>query len=310
MVMKKLLFVYNAKSGKAQVVKYLAQIQDIFTKAGYIVVSYPTQCRDDAKNIISRIGSNFDRIVCCGGDGTLNEAITGIMRSEWYKEKQIPLGYIPAGSTNDFATSIRLPKNMVSAARIAVNGRVKSLDMGEFNDRNFVYVACFGAFSEISYSTSQEIKNILGHQAYVLEAVRKFVPNITKSYRIKAKVKDKKIEGEFIYGMIRNSNSVGGFKGLAGKDVGLDDGLYEVTLVKPPKTAFDFQEIVSALLMDKKSNLVYKFKTERIDIVSNENIDWVVDGEFAGSVKKAKVINRPGAVKIVTGENLIYRKND
>ena len=308
--MKKILFVYNAKSGKGQIGKYLSEIVDIFTKAGYMTVVYPTQKRDDAKEIISKIGYNFDRIVCSGGDGTLNEAISGLMHSDWYKEKRVPLGYIPAGSTNDFATSIQLPKNMVSAAKIAVNGRIKKIDMGEFNEKNFVYVACFGAFSEISYSTSQEIKNILGHQAYILEAVKRFVPNITTTYKLKMHVNGKKLEGEFIYGMISNSNSVGGFKGLAGKDIGLDDGLYEVTLVKPPKTAFDLQEIVAALLMNKKSRLVYKFKTSKLDVFSEERIDWVVDGEFAGSVNRARIVNRHKAVSVVTGENLIYRKND
>lgn len=308
--MKKLLFVYNAKSGKGQIGRHLPEILDIFTKAGYMTVTYPTQCRDDAKNIISKIGYSFDRIVCSGGDGTLNEAISGLMHSDWYKEKRIPLGYIPAGSTNDFATSIQLPKNMVSAAKVAINGKIKSLDMGEFNEKNFVYVACFGAFSEISYSTSQEIKNILGHQAYILEAVKRFVPNITTTYRLKMLVNGKKLEGEFIYGMISNSNSVGGFKGITGKDVGLDDGLYEVTLVRPPKTAFDLQEIIAALLMNRKSRLVHKFKTRKLDVYSDNKIDWVVDGEFAGSVNRAKIINRHNAVSIVTGENLIYRKND
>lgn len=308
--MDKLLFVYNAKSGKAQVNRYLSEIVDIFTKAGYMTVTYPTQCRDDARIIINKIGCSFDRIVCCGGDGTLNEAISGLLGSEWYKDKKVPLGYIPAGSTNDFATSIKLPKKMISAAKVAVRGKLKALDMGSFNEKHFVYVACFGAFSGISYSTSQQLKNILGHQAYIIEGVKQFVPNITTTYNMKIKVNDKVIEGEFIYGMVSNSNSVGGFKGLAGNDVGLDDGLYEVTLVKPPKSVKEFNEIVEALLFDKKSRFVIKFKTRKLKVYSEQKVDWVVDGEFAGSVNKACIKNHHKVINMVTGDNLIYRKND
>lgn len=307
--MKRLLFVYNARSGKAQIRKYLADIIDIFTKAGYRVEAYPTQSCKDAMIQVQKRGREFDRIVCSGGDGTLNEVITGVMHSEWYREKRVPIGYIPSGSTNDFAASISLPRNMISAANVAVNGKCAVLDAGSFNDMNFVYVAAFGAFTEVSYSTPQDLKNLLGHQAYIVEGLKQFIPTITNTYHIKAAANGKKLEGDFIYGMVSNSNSVGGFKGISGKDVGLDDGLFEVTLVKPPTTPFEFQEIVSALLLGKRSRLVYHFKTSLLKVYSEDKIDWVVDGEFGGSVKKALIRNHCRAVNIVTGENLIYRKN-
>lgn len=306
--MKKLLFIYNAKSGKAQIRKHLADIIDTFIKAGYFVETYQTQRPMDAGYQVHKRGKNFDMIVCSGGDGTLNEIITGLMNSDWYAQRKIPLGYIPSGSTNDFATSINLPKNMVSAANVAVRGKQKLVDIGGFNDRNFVYVAAFGAFTEISYSTSQELKNILGHQAYVIEGIKQFIPTITKVYHIKLLANGKKIEDDFIYGMVSNSNSVGGFKGISGKDVGLDDGLFEVTLVKPPTSPFELQEIISSLLIGKKSKLVYHFKTSLIKVYSEDRIDWVVDGEFGGSVRKAVIKNHYKAVNVVTGENLIYRK--
>lgn len=308
--MKKLLFVYNAKSGKAQIRKYLADIIDVFIKGGYSVETYQTQSPCDGMHYVRKRGKDFDRIVCSGGDGTLNEIMTGVMSSDWYDEKKIPIGYIPSGSTNDFATSILLPKNMVSAANVAVYGKKKAVDIGSFNEKNFVYVAAFGVFTKCSYSTPQELKNILGHQAYVVEGVKQFIPEVTHTYHIKLVANGKKLEGDFIYGMVSNSNSVGGFKGIAGKDVGLDDGLFEVTLIRKPSSPIDLQEIISALLLGKRSKFVCQFKTSLLKVYSDDKIDWVVDGEFGGSVKKVVVRNHCRAVNVITGDNLICKKSN
>lgn len=300
--MKKLLFVYNAKSGKAQIRKYLVDIIDTFVKAGYVVNTYPTQCQKDAMHYVMKNGYHYDKIVCSGGDGTLNETITGLVHSDWYEDKRVPLGYIPAGSTNDFACSIGLPKNMVKAAKVAVKGKNKNLDLGSFNESCFVYVAAFGAFTEISYNTPQDLKNILGHQAYIVEGLKEFIPTITSTYHITALANGKKLEGDFIYGMVSNSNSVGGFKGITGRDIGLDDGLFEVTLVKPPASPMDFQEIVTSLLTGKRSRMVRRFKTSKLKVYSEQKIGWVVDGEFGGSVNKAVITNHHKAINMVTGE--------
>ena len=287
--MKKLLFIYNAKSGKARIRKYLAGIIDIFIKSGYRVEAYQTQSQKDAMTQVQRRGFEFDMIVCSGGDGTLNEVITGLMTSEWYGERRVPIGYIPAGSTNDFAVSIGLPKNMLNAAVTAMNGKKKNLDVGTFNNMSFVYVAAFGAFTDVSYSTSQELKNVLGHKAYVLESIKEFVPTIQSTYHITAIANGKKLEGEFIYGMISNSQSVGGFKGITGRDIGFDDGVFEVTFVRSPASPFELQEIVMSLLTGKRSKMVLRFKTSMLKVYSEEKIDWVVDGEFGGSVKKVVI---------------------
>jgi YegS/Rv2252/BmrU family lipid kinase len=305
--MKKLFFVYNAKSGKARIRRHLADIIDIFIKSGYMVETYQTQKQQDAMIQVQKRGYEFDMIVCSGGDGTLNEVITGLVSSEWYAEKRVPVGYIPAGSTNDFAVSIGLPKNMVNAALVAMNGKKKNLDVGTFNSRSFVYVAAFGAFTDVSYSTSQELKNVLGHRAYVLESIKEFVPTIQSTYNITAIANGKKLQGKFIYGMVSNSQSVGGFKGITGKNIGFDDGVFEVTLVKPPTTPFEFQEIVTSLLTGKKSKMVYRFKTSKIKVYSEDKIDWVVDGEFGGSVRKAVIKNHHRAINMVTGENICYK---
>ncbi len=307
--MKKLLFVYNAKSGKARIRKYLSDIIDIFIKAGYRVEIYQTQGSMDAMRQIMRYGSKYDKIVCSGGDGTLNEVITGLTKSEWYSLKKVPLGYIPAGSTNDFAVSIRLPKNMTAAARVAVSGRVKSLDVGTFNDKSFVYVAAFGAFTNVSYNTSQDLKNVLGHNAYIIESIKEFIPNVTNNYHITAVANGKKLEGDFVYGMVSNSNSVGGMKGITGRDIGLDDGLFEVTLVRPILTPSEFKEAVASLITGKKSRMVLRFKTSLLKVYSEDEIDWVVDGEFGGSVRKAVIKNHHRAINMVTGENIIYKNH-
>ena len=249
--MKKLLFIYNAKSGTAGISKKLAGIIDIFIKHGYYVDAYQTQSALDAKNQIIERGNQFDLVVCSGGDGTLNEVASGLMQLE---ERPV-IGYIPSGSTNDFAGSIGLKKDMLENAEIAVSGRPYKVDIGTFNDKNFVYIAAFGIFTEVSYSTSQRLKNVLGHQAYVVEGI-KSLPSV-KSYRVRFEYDGNVIEDDFIYGMVSNSNSAGGFKGIMGDDVVLDDGLYEVTLVKKPHNPIELASIAQALLNKRRQRNIY-----------------------------------------------------
>ena len=182
--MKKLLFLFNPHAGKAQIKNKLLQIVDIMVKGGYDVTIYPTQAREDAFRMVYDRAAEFDRIVCSGGDGTLDEAVSGMILSG----NKIPLGYIPAGSTNDFANSLKIPKDMVKAAEIAISGEPFACDVGMFNEEPFVYVAAFGIFTAVSYKTSQEWKNILGHAAYILEGV-KSLTEIT-SYRLRVECED------------------------------------------------------------------------------------------------------------------------
>lgn len=293
--MKKLLFIYNAKSGTAGISRYLAEIIDIFIKSGYYVEAYQTQCALDAKKQIIERANQFDLVVCSGGDGTLNEVASGLMQLE---ERPV-IGYIPAGSTNDFASSIGLKKGMVKNAQVAMNGRKYKVDIGSFNeDRNFVYVVAFGLFTEVSYSTSQKLKNAIGHQAYVVEAI-KSLPSI-KSYRIRFEYDGNIIEDDFIYGMVSNSNSVGGFKGLISGDVILDDGLYEVTLVKKPKSLGELTNIAQALLSkNKTSEYIYSFRTSKIKAYSEEEVVWTVDGECGGAHREVTIVNNPNAMTII-----------
>ncbi len=274
----------------------LSDIVDVFVKAGYQVGIYPTQSKLDAKEQVIYCSSQYDMIICSGGDGTLNEVISGMME---LKERPV-LGYIPAGSTNDFATGIRLPKDMREAAGVAVNGIPISVDIGMFNRRSFVYIAAFGAFTDVSYMTSQEMKNIIGHPAYILEAVTKLTS--LRTYHMKVRYEGGEYEGDFLYGMVSNSVSVGGFKGITGKNVVLDDGLFEVTLVKQPKSPLDLQVILGCLLgLDMKSDSIISFRASKIFFIADEKVPWVLDGEYGGSPKKVKIENLNKAIRIMSG---------
>ncbi len=295
---RKLLFVLNPYSGKAQIKNQLLEIVDIMVKADYEVTVYPTQARGDAIHKVEQEAGNYDLVVCSGGDGTLDETVTGMMR----REQRVPLGYIPAGSTNDFATSLGIPKEMTKAAKTAVTGRPFACDIGVFNGDFFVYVAAFGIFTEVSYSTSQEWKNLLGHAAYILEGVKSL--HDISSYCLRVEYGDITLEDEFIYGMITNSTSVGGFKGMTGKDVLLDDGVFEVTLIRRPRNPLELNAIIRSLVQRiDNTEMVYSFKTDRVKFYAPEKLTWTLDGEFGGAHTEVLVENLRQAVQImVPGE--------
>ena len=209
--MKKMLFLFNPRSGKEQIKSHLLRILDIFSKAGYDIHVHVTQCQLDARKTVEHLGKNVDVIVCSGGDGTLDEVVTGMIRSGF----RTPIGYIPAGSTNDFGGSLGLPKNMVHAAETIVKGNDFACDVGSFNQDVFVYIAAFGLFTDVSYETGQDMKNVLGHMAYLLEGMKR-LPTI-RSYPMRVTYDDTTIVDDFIFGMITNSVSVGGFKRITGK---------------------------------------------------------------------------------------------
>ena len=291
---KKLLFIFNPCSGKGQIKNKLMEVIDIMVKAGYEVTIHSTQDREDAMQKVKNEAKNYDLVICSGGDGTLDEAVTGMMQSE----KKVPLGYIPAGSTNDFANSLKIPKDIVKAAHVAVEGRKFPVDVGYFNGDSFIYIAAFGLFTDVSYQTSQELKNVLGHAAYILEGAKR-LHNIT-SYKMRVEYDGNIIEDEFAYGMITNSVSVGGFKKLTGKNVLLDDGLFEVTLIRMPKNPVEWNEILSCLANLKDDfDLIYTFKTDCVKFLPEDVIPWTLDGEFGGEHKNVIVKNVHQALEIM-----------
>ncbi|MEY8353698.1 YegS/Rv2252/BmrU family lipid kinase [Lachnospiraceae bacterium 54-53] len=293
--MKKMLFIFNPRSGKAQIRNKLMDILDIFTKAGYELTVHVTQHPGDAMETAAAYGNMADLVVCSGGDGTLNETISGLMELDEFPD----LGYIPAGSTNDFASSLKISKNMITAAGAAVSGEPFPIDIGCFcGDRHFVYIAAFGAFTEVSYLTPQDKKNVLGHQAYMLEGMKSLAS--IKSYAMRVESEEMSLEGEFIFGMVTNTISVGGFKGLVTQDVALDDGEFEVLLIRTPKTPLDLTNIINYMFLKEEPNeYVHKFRTRSLKILPEEPVDWVLDGEFGGTRREVNIINLKKQIRIM-----------
>ncbi len=290
---QKILFIVNPHSGKGQIKNNILQIIDIMVKSGFEVTVYTTQERADAVRKVVENGADYDRIVCSGGDGTLDEVMTGLMKGGL----KIPIGYIPAGSTNDFANSLKIPKGMLKAAERAVGEKPFACDIGSFNSDTFVYVAAFGLFTEVSYKTSQQMKNIFGHLAYLMEGVKQL--HDIPSYSLQVEHDGELFQDEFIYGMVTNSVSVGGFKGMTGADVKLDDGVFEVTLIKMPHNPIELNQILTSLTSKtNNSSMIYSFKTEEVHITAKEKVAWTLDGEFGGEHDEVTIRNLKQRVDI------------
>lgn len=294
--MRKIFFVYNPHAGKEQIGAKLNEIIRILAGRENELIVAPTTGFQDALQRVENLPDGYDLIVCSGGDGTLDEVVTGMMKRP--PERRIPIGYIPAGTTNDFARSLQIPRNMTEAATVAMVGKAFPCDIGSFNDDTFVYIASFGIFTDVSYSTKQEVKNVLGHMAYVLEAMKSLV-NI-KSYQMKVTSEEMKFEGDFLFGMVTNSTSVAGFQGLVRNEVVFDDGVYEVTFIRRPKSPLEIQELLAAMIDAKlDSNYMYSFRTKRLVIEAEEAVPWTLDGEFGGEHYQVVIENNQKAVEIV-----------
>lgn len=296
--MKTLLFIFNPHAGKGAIRGHLPGVLDTFTKEGYLVTAYPTQSKGDAVRIAAELGGQYDRVVCCGGDGTLSETISGLLTLN----PPPVLGYLPAGTTNDFSRNLSLPKALEDAALIAATGPIRKCDVGSFNEKTFIYVAAFGAFTEVSYNTPQEFKNAFGHLAYLLQGITRL--GSIKGYNMKISCDDHVIEGDFIYGMVSNTVSVGGFKGLPSSDISLDDGLFEVLLVRQPKTLAELQGIITTLLQQKpvEGGPVISFSTSKVQVSCAEALPWTLDGEFGGDPVVAEIENQCQAIDLVWGK--------
>lgn len=296
---KKLLFVFNPKSGLGSIKNHLADIIDIMVKAGFAPVVYPTQSKGDAIEKVKAEGKNFERIVCSGGDGTLDEVATGMWEAGL---TNIPLGYIPAGSTNDFARTLGIPNDMLKATEIAVGNHIFACDLGQFNEDTFIYIAGFGIFTEVSYDTPQELKNVFGHAAYILSAAKSLAS--IPSYFMQVEANGEVIQDSFIYGMVTNSLSVAGMKGLTGKNVKLDDGEFEVTLIKSPTNIIELNEIIAYLTgITEDSKMIYAFKSNHIQIRSRASVTWTIDGENGGEHWGVDIYSHHKALQILTKED-------
>ena len=292
--MERLLFIFNPHSGKGLIKNSLVEIVDTFVREDYEVTIYTTQAPKDATDKVIDSIENYDRIVCSGGDGTLDEVITGVMKSN----RRVPVGYIPAGSTNDFGSSLGIDKEMERSANIAAKGDLFPCDIGKFQDDYFVYVAAFGIFTETSYATPQRLKNALGHAAYILEGIKQV--NNVPSYHLKIEYDDGIIEDDFIYGMITNSLSVGGFTGIINGEVGLSDGVFEGCFVKTPNNPIELNDILAFLTGLKKSSAhVYNFQSSQFKISCDEELPWTLDGEYGGTHQEVEINNCHEAIDIL-----------
>ena len=274
----------NPKAGRTTLKNSLVDVLEVFCNNDYDVRTYLTKSADDAERVVAEEGVGYDVIVCAGGDGTLGNTVAGFMKSGL----KVPLGYIPCGSTNDFARSMEIPMTAVEAAEMVVGAEPFSVDIGSLNDKYFVYVAAFGVFSDTSYATPQNMKNIFGHAAYVLQGI-KSIANIP-SYKMKITIDGEIQEGEFIFGMVSNSISVGGFKSITRKGVEFDDGLFEGVLIRTRKTPADLERVVRALLTgDISEKSMVSFRASNVLFEAEDPVAWTCDGEFGGEYKNTSI---------------------
>ena len=300
----KIVFIYNPNAGKKKIQVKLNDVVRELVEENCDLILSPTKKHGDAKDaVISYLKEGLcKRIICSGGDGTLHEVVNGMLSVDTDGER-VPLQYIPAGSTNDFGNSLNLPKDMVEGAKLGKEGMRFPCDMAKFNSEYFVYTAAFGMFTEVSYTTKQSMKNVLGHLAYILNGAASLT-NI-KKYTMKVSYDERFTEGRFVYGMIVNSQSIGGFRGITGKDVLLNDGLYEMVLVKEFKP-FELPDIINCLKRADYSNpnLIYA-RVKHVRLECDVPVPYTLDGEFGGESTIADINVCYRAVDIMTPKNLL-----
>lgn len=289
--MEKVMILLNPTAGKGAAKRSLFEIIDELNKRNLYPVVFTTQSSGHAKQLIAEKASLFDLLICCGGDGTLNEVISGLMKLK----KRPALGYIPKGTANDFASTLKLTSNTRKMTQRILENNQFPCDIGSFNGRFFTYVAGFGAFTDVSYTTPQNIKSILGKAAYFLEGI-KHLPSIT-SYHLKITYEDTVIEDDFAFGTITNSKSVGGMQSISTKTADLQDGLFEVLLIRLPNNPLDLQIIVTALLKQEiNERWMCFFRTNALRIESDDDLKWTLDGEEGGIHHDILIENKKKAI--------------
>ena len=292
--MKKMLFVMNPYAGQRRANRYLADILSIFNRAGYRVEAYMTGARGEATDIVRQYAPEMDLVACCGGDGTFNETVNGLLHSE----VNIPVGYIPAGSTNDFAASLGLPTNILQAAETVVTGEPSDLDVGKFGDRYFSYVASFGAFTRTSYATPQSVKNALGHAAYILGGISEL--SQLRTEHVKLQLDEKIVEDDFLFGAVSNSTSVGGVLSLDPKQVDLRDGKFEVLLLRSPRELGELSECIRAVQTAEYNCKMLTFTpASRVTVWADAGMPWTLDGEMEPGHEEVTIENIHCGLKVM-----------
>ena len=293
--MKKVLLIVNPRAGKCKGAKHLSEIIHILQRGGYMSMVFITEKAGDAKQFVYDHIGEFDSVICVGGDGTFSEVVTSMVSGKHCK----PIGYIPAGSTNDFAASLHLSYDLSSAAYDIINGVPKEFDVGCFNGHPFAYIAAFGIFAKTSYDTPQELKNALGHLAYVLEGIRD-LPNM-RAESVQVEIDSEHIEGEYILGLISNTTSIGGILHFKEDDVRLNDGYLELLLIPLPSSPWEFTQMIQAVSSQSYSDcssIVFR-RGKNIRIKTKETIAWTIDGEYVEGKEEITIVNIPNAIKVI-----------
>lgn len=295
---QRVLLMVNPMAGRQKIRNELLYVVDTLTKAGYETIIYTTQGKDATRDLLAEKDSQFDRVICCGGDGTFNEILSATMH--W--DKRPILGYIPAGTTNDFAAGLKLPSDIREAAVNIVRGTPHTVDAGLFNTSYFSYVASFGAFTETSYSTPQSFKNALGHLAYILEGIKE-IPAFT-SYTVCVEADGQIYKDSYIFGAVSNARSVGGILKISDSLVDLNDGVFEVMMIKMPKTLMDLSAIVTSLTslnpLKYDPSMFLFLQTKELKITFEQEMVWSLDGERVSGGKEARIACIKDAFKILT----------
>lgn len=285
--------IVNPVTAKAAITPYIIDIIDTLENNGYDVTVHIGKYKGDCTDFIKAIGSRFDVIVACGGDGTLSETVSAVLTLD----KKPEIGYIPSGTTNDFAVSWKISRKPMEAATNIAENEPRLCDVSTFCGKPFVYVAAFGAFTEASYSTPQELKKSIGWIAYIIEGI-KSLPSI-KPIKMKIEYDGGVIEDEFLYGMISNTRHVGGFELKVSDDVSLSDGLMELILIRNPKNSADNPKMLSAVLnQDASSEYITFVHTKKVRFETDEDVSWTIDGENGGVIKEGEAEVIPAAVRL------------
>lgn len=295
---QRVLLMVNPMAGRQKIRNELLYVVDTLTKAGYETIIYTTQGKDATRDLLAEKDSQFDRVICCGGDGTFNEILSATMH--W--NKRPILGYIPAGTTNDFAAGLKLSSDIREAAMNIVRGTPHTVDAGLFNTSYFSYVASFGAFTETSYSTPQNFKNALGHLAYILEGIKE-IPAFTP-YTVCVEADGQIYKDSYIFGAVSNARSVGGILKISDSLVDLNDGVFEVMMIKMPKTLMDLSAIVTSLTslnpLKYDPSMFLFLQTKELKITFEQEMVWSLDGERVSGGKEARIACIKDAFKILT----------
>ena len=293
---KSMLFIVNLCAGQKKIARKLSDVVSCFCQNGYLPTVLATGYAGHAREIAREYAASYDLLVCAGGDGTLNEAVDGILEAG----VRVPIGYIPCGSTNDLATTLKLSRDIDRAARDVIEGRGIPLDIGVFNGRHFVYTASFGAFTSVSYATPQSVKNVLGHHAYLLEGVKNLGQLQPVYARITADEQD--FSGEYLFGSVSNTTSLAGILTLDSQRVKLNDGKLELLLIEMPKNAIDVSQILLNIAQQKYEGLIRLISAERVEIETETPLEWTLDGEYEKGGTRFVIDALPRAIRIISPE--------